>query len=120
MFKLGPVNYEITNKDIDICQTSSGYSVSVSVTARNETVDPDIGEISLTFEGTIENLNSVTENIAGLLFVAEFIDCSGTLEVLEDTIHFYGTTDVNWNEELGKNVEFDIEIRRNKYGTFIH
>ena len=112
MFKLGPINYEITKQDIDIYQISSGYSVNVSVTARNEIVDPDIGEISLTFEGTVESLNSVTENIVGLLFIAEFINCSGTLEVLEDTIHFYGTTDVNWNEELDKDVEFDIEIRR--------
>jgi hypothetical protein len=75
-------------------------------------VDSDIGEISLAFGGTVESLNSVTENITGLLFVAEFIDCSGTLEVLENTIHFYGTTDVNWNEELGKDVEFDVELRR--------
>jgi len=112
MLKLGSVNYEITNQDINIFQTSSGYSVSVSIIARNEMVDSDIGEISLAFRGTVESLNSVTENITGLLFVAEFIDCSGTLEVLENTIHFYGTTDVNWNEELGKDVEFDVELRR--------
>ena len=112
MFKLGSVNYEITKQDINIFPTSSGYSVSVSIIARNETVDPDIGEISLAFGGTVESLNSVTENITGLLFVAEFIDCSGTLEVLENTIHFYGTTNVNWNEELGKDVEFDVELRR--------
>ena len=112
MFKLGSVNYEITKQDLDIFQTSSGYSVSVSIVARNETIDPYIGEISLAFGGTVESLNSVTENIAGLLFIAEFTDCSGTLEVLEDIIHFYGTTDVNWNEELGKDVEFDVELRR--------
>lgn len=112
MFKLGSVNYEITKQDIDIFQTSSGYSVSVSITARNEIIDSDIGEISLAFGGTIESLNSVTENIVGLLFVVEFIGCSGTLEVLEDTIHFYGTTDINWNEELSKDVEFDVELRR--------
>lgn len=112
MFKLGSVNYEITKQDINIFPTSSGYSVSVSITARNEIIDPDIGEISLAFGGTVESLNSVTEDITGLLFVAEFIGCSGTLEVLEDTIHFYGTTDINWNEELGKDVEFDVELRR--------
>ena len=45
-------------------------------------------------------------------FCAEFIDVIGTFEVTETTYHFYGKADIDWNEELGKDVEVDITISK--------
>ena len=40
------------------------------------------------------------------------VDLTGTLELLDDCIHYYGTTDLDWNDQLGKNVSFDLYIER--------
>ena len=40
------------------------------------------------------------------------VDLTGTLELLDDCIHYYGTVDLDWNDQLGKNVSFDLYIER--------
>lgn len=40
------------------------------------------------------------------------VDLTGTLELLDDCIHYYGTADLDWNDQLGKNVSFDLYIER--------
>lgn len=117
MLKLNNIVYTITSKEVEIVRVSSGYMVSVNVIGKNTNIDPEIREISLAFGEVVERQPGIANDVKGLLFVAEFNDVTGTLELGDDNyIHFYGKANVNWNDELGQDVEIDLELGGNLNG----
>lgn len=114
MIKLNNIRYDIVSGSTTLKPVDDGIQhLSVMIVAKNETVDPDIGEISFNFETDIfDDDNFVVHDVTAELFCAEFINVIGIFEVTETTYHFYGKADIDWNEELGKDVEVDIIISK--------
>ena len=114
MIKLNNIRYNIVSGSTTLRPVDDGIQhLTMMIVAKNKTVDPDIGEISFNFETDIfDDDNFVVRDVTAELFCAEFIDVIGTFEVTETTYHFYGKADIDWNEELGKDVEVDITISK--------
>lgn len=112
MIKLNNVTYGIISKEVTITPSEDGLVLCLSAVGQNKNIDPDIGEISIELTTNIEDFDDVQQDVDGLFFVTEFLSGKGTLEIIDDYIHYYGHVDVNYNNKLGKDVEFDVVIRR--------
>lgn len=116
MFKLNNIEYTITSQDISIKPKDDGIqTITINVIGKNEIIDSDIGEVSISLETDIfEDSNIVVHDVIADVFCAEFTTATGTFEATDTTYHFYGIGDINWNEELGKDVIIELEIERRK------
>lgn len=110
--KLGDYDYKITNKDVKFIKTTDEFLVTVELVAKNSFVDPEIGEISVSFATTTPTLNNVVTNVPILFFIAEQVETYGTIEFYEDgSIYCHGRISPHWGNSLPDNVEFEFEIK---------
>lgn len=121
---LNGVKYEIDNSDYyfyDLVNNKYELWFSLVGHCTNENIDP--WEI---FIDTNSTDNIVEEKFDRVIkdFSSHFCMCdykndedkiclaTGTIELLENSIHYYGTVDLSWNPRFNKNVSFDIYMSR--------
>lgn len=109
---VGGIEYYIAQKDIDLKKQDLGYICSINLIVKNNNVDFEISELNFTCDFCIPQKNYVIEDPIASIFAIEFNHiASSKIEVFEDdSIHWYGTADINWQEPFKSNVPFDIYI----------
>lgn len=110
--KLGSYTYQITNQEIIKKEESNGILYSIEVTAYCPNSICELEEVSFSCIFKIKNYNIVTEPLDSTIFAVEFMKAnSSSIEVYDDgSIYWHGTVDINWNDEFGKDVEFDLSL----------
>ena len=110
--KLGSYTYQIISQEVIKKEESEGILYSISVTAYCPNSICELEEVSFSCIFKIKNYNTVTEPLDSTIFAVEFMKAnSSSIEVYDDgSIHWHGTVDINWNDEFGKDVEFDLSL----------